>query len=373
MNIRPKLFIGSSGKNVEVATGLHRALQDQLEVTVWTQEVFEPSGFPIDTLLREIRNRDFAAFVFGLDDQIADQGGKEEQWTTRDNVLIETGMALSVLGRDKVFIVVPKSRRRDLRIPSDLHGMTLLLWDDGRSDNNIRAAVDGVASEMLQSMAEVMKDPDWIPGEHKKIVEGYLNSISILPHPLKTAAIPIGENAFHRWNEQIEDLQNDGLIISHGEDIALTELLVDSAESYTLVWRKATDPYDKEIGWAGGWIRFLQRIAKREELTRKCIFLLSEEERQKFNDRVKNMEEALRDLRFEIYHADVAEVENELSAPLPVTNDFEIFGEEVFKIIEPAGTTYRSQEGVRLVLKDLGSEHKLRRLTRYVFEAAGCE
>ncbi len=215
MQKRPKLFIGSSGKNLDVANVLHRALQDNVEVTVWPQEIFEPSGFPIETLIREIRNREFAAFVFGLDDKLAATNDHSAQWTTRDNVLIETGMALALLGRDRVFLVMPKSRKTDLKIPSDLHGMTLLLWDDLRSDKNLRAAVDGIAAEMKQRITESKHEPDWVPGEHQKIADNYINSIANFPHTIKEASIPLARTWLQLWRDQVEDLQNDGLVVSH--------------------------------------------------------------------------------------------------------------------------------------------------------------
>ncbi len=163
------------------------------------------------------------------------------------------------------------------------------------------------------------------------------------------------------------------LVVSHGNDIDLTDMLVEDTSSYTLVWQKVTDPYDKEIGWAGGWVRFLENISKRADLVKNSIFLLNQEDKEKNKALIEKMEQALIELNFKVFHADTSEVENEISTQIPFNNDFEIIGEKIFKIISPAGSTYRSQEGVRLILKDLSSDYSLRRLTRYVFEVAGCE
>jgi predicted nucleotide-binding protein len=49
----------------------------------------------------------------------------------RDNVVLELGMALGALGRDRALIVRPIG---DVKLPTDLLGITPILYQDGPPD-----------------------------------------------------------------------------------------------------------------------------------------------------------------------------------------------------------------------------------------------
>ena len=72
-------------------------------------------------------------FIFSPDDIINIRG--ENSNITRDNVIFELGLFIGRLGKDRCYIVMPDNCD-DLRIPTDLLGITLATYECNRSDNN---------------------------------------------------------------------------------------------------------------------------------------------------------------------------------------------------------------------------------------------
>jgi len=65
---KPKLFIGSSQKNLRVAGVLAEALEESAQVRVWNEGVFGLNQGFLETLLKQLEEYDFAAFVLASDD-----------------------------------------------------------------------------------------------------------------------------------------------------------------------------------------------------------------------------------------------------------------------------------------------------------------
>ncbi|HBB96910.1 MAG TPA: hypothetical protein DC054_16145 [Blastocatellia bacterium] len=124
----PKLFIGSSQKNLRVAQLLASSLSDCAVVDVWNEGVFGLGYGFLETLVKRLEDYDFAAFVLASDDMTTSKD--ESKPAPRDNVLFESGLFMGVLGRDRVFLVYDASV--DLKIPSDLAGVTLAKYDSTR-------------------------------------------------------------------------------------------------------------------------------------------------------------------------------------------------------------------------------------------------
>jgi Predicted nucleotide-binding protein containing TIR-like domain len=136
------LFIGSSSEGEAIARELQVEVDGQCEPTVWSQDVFQPNGTPLNELLRTAENTDFAALVLTPDDSVVSRG--EERSAARDNVIFELGLSLGALGPQRVFIIRP--RGQDLRLPSDLAGITVLDYNSNRKDGNLRAAIGPAAT-----------------------------------------------------------------------------------------------------------------------------------------------------------------------------------------------------------------------------------
>jgi hypothetical protein len=123
---RPRIFLGSSGKQAKLLTALTRGLSDIADVEPWTT-VFNPGTSTLDRLVELTREVDFAAFVFAQDDWTgsapAADGG---QASPRDNVVFEAGLFGGVLGMRRTFIL----HARGAKLPTDLLGLTCVRYDE---------------------------------------------------------------------------------------------------------------------------------------------------------------------------------------------------------------------------------------------------
>ena len=64
---------------------MQAGLEYVAECTIWSQGVFEPSGVTLDSVLRAVRESDFAALVLTPDDELTKRG--KETRAPRDNVV----------------------------------------------------------------------------------------------------------------------------------------------------------------------------------------------------------------------------------------------------------------------------------------------
>jgi|GEM_PF-5090027 len=142
--MKPRVFIGSSTEQVEVANAIQQNLEHACEPTVWNQGTFQLTSNVLDDLLGELGKTDFGIFVFGPDD-IAIIKGQHHQ-TTRDNVIFELGLFIGRLGKKRTFFVLPRGLGNGLRLPSDLLGVMPATYDANRSD--LRAALGSPCTEM---------------------------------------------------------------------------------------------------------------------------------------------------------------------------------------------------------------------------------
>ena len=146
-NPNPVLFLGSSVEGLSVADELVRGLKfDKIMVRKWsTPGVFEPGGINLETIVKEVDSCDFAAFVFGPDDQIASRN--EKYAVPRDNVIFELGLAMGRLNRDRSFII--KEHLVDVKIPTDLLGITPITYVR-KGQETLSQAIDPVCTDLRQ-------------------------------------------------------------------------------------------------------------------------------------------------------------------------------------------------------------------------------
>jgi predicted nucleotide-binding protein len=94
---KPRIFLGSSGKQAKLLEALTDGLDDIADVEPWTT-TFNPGSTTLGRLLDLTREVDFAAFVFAQDDWTsASPAASPEPETTglaspRDNVVFEAGL-----------------------------------------------------------------------------------------------------------------------------------------------------------------------------------------------------------------------------------------------------------------------------------------
>lgn len=143
-NPQPVVFIGSSFESLPVAKCVKATLQSPtVTIRLWKDRgVFVPSVTTIEGLAAVAGGSDFAVLVLGADDLITSRG--KRKLSPRDNVILELGWFMGAIGRERTYVVKPQ--KSDLKLPSDLLGVTMLSYDLGRPLRTAtRTACDAIA------------------------------------------------------------------------------------------------------------------------------------------------------------------------------------------------------------------------------------
>ena len=147
MNLRPSLFVGCSAEALPIGHAIQTALDhDPIEVKLWSDNIFEPSSFPIESLERQLLESDFAALVLSPDDTVVSRN--TTSGAPRDNLVFELGLFMGALGHSRTFLVYP--RGVDMKIPTDLKGITAVTYESG-SPSQISTALES-ANKMMRAI-----------------------------------------------------------------------------------------------------------------------------------------------------------------------------------------------------------------------------
>lgn len=125
---KPRIFLGSSGKQEKLLQALTRGLEPIAHVDPWTTS-FQPGTSTLERLLELAHEVDFAAFVFAPDDWTsATSPGSPApdpgQASPRDNVVFEAGLFGGALGMRRIFILHASGSK----LPTDLLGFTCVRY-----------------------------------------------------------------------------------------------------------------------------------------------------------------------------------------------------------------------------------------------------
>jgi hypothetical protein len=122
---KPRIFLGSSGKQEKLLQALTRGLEDVAHVEPWTTS-FNPGTTTLERLLELTHEVDFAAFVFAPDDWTSTSPSVETgQASPRDNVVFEAGLFGGSLGMRRTFIL----HAQGTKLPTDLLGLTCVRYE----------------------------------------------------------------------------------------------------------------------------------------------------------------------------------------------------------------------------------------------------
>jgi len=149
--VRPKVFVGSSREAIRISRGVQSELDDEFQVTVWDQDVFQLTYSALDSLLETLDSCDAGVFILRPDDVLVSRGTSTS--AVRDNVLLELGMFVGRLGRDRTFLMTP--RGVPVRLPSDLLGVTTAEYDGERAKREVRPAVGPACTKIREQLVRL--------------------------------------------------------------------------------------------------------------------------------------------------------------------------------------------------------------------------
>ena len=158
---KPRIFLGSSGKQTKLLQALTRGLEDVAYVEPWTTS-FNPGTTTLGRLLELSREVDFAAFVFARDDwtsdgQPATESAGAGQASPRDNVVFEAGLFGGALGMRRTFILHAK----DAKLPTDLLGLTVVRYDPELSAAELKTVYRAESADVAAAALERFSRGSW--------------------------------------------------------------------------------------------------------------------------------------------------------------------------------------------------------------------
>src|SRR5262249_44552256 len=163
MTDRPlDIFIASASEGLEVANAIRDELArfSSFKPRVWSDRTFKPSMTFIEAVEAELIQCDFAVLTLTPDDLIESRG--QMSMAPRDNVLLELGLFMGRLGRQRTYFVCDKTQ--SLKIPTDLLEVNPATYEMGVGQS-IQAALVSVCSSLASRMIEVGSRPKQTPEE----------------------------------------------------------------------------------------------------------------------------------------------------------------------------------------------------------------
>jgi len=156
--VKPRIFLGSSGKQAKLLRALERGLAEVAEVEPWTT-VFNPGVSTLDRLVELTHEVDFAAFVFAQDDWTSNPSDSTAsgQASPRDNVVFEAGLFGGALGMRRTFILHAKGAK----LPTDLLGMTAVRYPEALTATDIRAVNEKLRKAIEDEGRLTRLEGDW--------------------------------------------------------------------------------------------------------------------------------------------------------------------------------------------------------------------
>ncbi len=140
---KPRIFLGSSGKQAALLEAITLGLEDVADVEPWTT-TFNPGRSTLDRLVELSREVDFAAFVFAQDDWTTSDASEAGQASPRDNVVFEAGLFGGALGIRRTFIL----HANGSKLPTDLLGLTSVRYDPEAGP----AEVDAITEKLRKAI-----------------------------------------------------------------------------------------------------------------------------------------------------------------------------------------------------------------------------
>lgn len=139
---KPRIFIASSVESLLIAEAVNFNLDHEFETVLWTGGTFDIGSTALDDLIRKSSEVDFALFIFSPDD--LGMIRNEQKRMVRDNVIFEMGLFVGAIGKERTFILQPRSVT--MHLPTDLLGVNTADFEADRSDGDLISATNRACS-----------------------------------------------------------------------------------------------------------------------------------------------------------------------------------------------------------------------------------
>lgn len=147
--MKPRIFIGSSVEGKPIADAIQSNFSYKAYPTVWDQNIFLPSSYTLDSLLKAVVEYGFAILVFSPDDILRIR--ETTAVVPRGNVVFEAALFIGKHGRDRCFMVQPRNHPAFER-PTDLEGIIPATYDEKHYRENPHAALGRACTEIWNAI-----------------------------------------------------------------------------------------------------------------------------------------------------------------------------------------------------------------------------
>ena len=145
------VLLASSTEVRNTARDLRTRLPDDWSVTFWDESVVRPGQAVWEGLIDAGRAIDVAVLLLTADDVVEQRGRRAA--VPRDNLIFEAGLCMGLLGPERTLLV--QQLDLELRLPSDLEGITRVRFPAPLPDRDARAALDHAAREIERCIARL--------------------------------------------------------------------------------------------------------------------------------------------------------------------------------------------------------------------------
>lgn len=174
----PRIFLGSVTEAEHIDNDVRSILTSLGAQVLGWRELFKPGDFFLEALMGLGGAVDGALLVVTPDDLTRYRGTKRK--SPRDNILLELGMLLSHFGKRRTGIVHVKSSTEAAALPSDLSGVTTLVFQVDKPDQNeqqLSVWLQGVNEELEGEHPSLARLYDMLRTTFKSVPVSWRNAI----------------------------------------------------------------------------------------------------------------------------------------------------------------------------------------------------
>jgi len=138
----------------------------------------------METLLLAVDSYDYGVFILTPDDSVESKGQKSK--SARDNVLLEYGLFLGTLGRERTFAFIQESESDEKRVklPSDLLGITISRFSF-RDRRNLLSSANTAVSDLRQAIKTLGRKPIKVRVIQSCVVDRESSSVTVTLSAIK--------------------------------------------------------------------------------------------------------------------------------------------------------------------------------------------